>query len=106
MAEAAPHHLELIYQLLVQGTHFWVHQLLVHSQTDSQDVNLCENQFLKTSADEMKNPVSMRKNEDEVVAHVGLQTNPSFGKLNARVSPALLLPASCQQMFFYWIEII
>lgn len=47
MAEAAPHHLELIYQLLVQGTHFWVHQLLVHSQTDSQDVNLCENQFLK-----------------------------------------------------------
>lgn len=54
----------------------------------------------------MKNPVSMSKNEDEVVAHVGLQTNPSFGKLNARVSPALLLPASCQQMFFYWIEII
>lgn len=47
MAEAAPHHLELIYQLLVQGTHFWVHQLLMHSQTDSQDVNLCENQLLK-----------------------------------------------------------
>lgn len=87
MAEAAPHHLELIYQLLVQGTHFWVHQLLVHSQTDSQDVNLCENQFLKTSADEIshKKPVSMRKNEDEVVAHVGLQT-----KRNARVSPAQL----------------
>lgn len=32
VAEAAPHHLELIDQLLVQGTHFWVHQLLVHSQ--------------------------------------------------------------------------
>lgn len=40
MAEAAPHHLELIYQLLVQGTHFWVYQLLVHRQADSQNVNL------------------------------------------------------------------
>lgn len=43
MAEAAPHHLELIYQLLVQGTHFWVYQLLVHGQTDSQDVDLWGN---------------------------------------------------------------
>lgn len=43
VAEAAPHHLELIDQLLVQGTHFWVHQLLVHSQADSEDVNLQEN---------------------------------------------------------------
>lgn len=40
MTEAAPHHLELIDQLLVQGTHFWVHQLLVHGQADAQDVNL------------------------------------------------------------------
>lgn len=40
MAEAAPHHLELIDQLLVQGTHFWVHQLLVHGQADPEDVNL------------------------------------------------------------------
>lgn len=40
MAKAAPHHLELIYQLLVQGTHFWVHQLLVHGQADSEDVDL------------------------------------------------------------------
>lgn len=44
MAEAAPHHLELIYQFLVQGTHFWVHQLLVHGQTDSEDVNLRQKQ--------------------------------------------------------------
>lgn len=43
MAEAAPHHLELIYQLLVQGTHLWVHQLLVHGQADSENVNLWEN---------------------------------------------------------------
>lgn len=42
MAEAAPHHLELIDQLLVQGTHFWVHQLLVHGQADSEDVDLWE----------------------------------------------------------------
>lgn len=35
MAEAVPHHLELIYQLLVQGTHFWVHQLLVHGQAQA-----------------------------------------------------------------------
>lgn len=42
MAEAAPHHLELIYQLLVQRTHFWVHQLLVHRQADSENVNLLE----------------------------------------------------------------
>lgn len=48
MAEAAPHHLELIDQLLVQGTHFWVHQLLVHGQADSEDVNLREND--KTSS--------------------------------------------------------
>lgn len=40
MAEAAPHHLELIYQLLVKGTHFWVHQLLMDSEAYSQDVNL------------------------------------------------------------------
>lgn len=49
MAEAAPHHLELIYQLLVQGTHFWVHQFLVHGQADSKDVNLWERN--KTSLD-------------------------------------------------------
>lgn len=49
VAEAAPHHLELIDQFLVQGTHFWVHQLLVHSQADSEHVNLQEN--TKTSSD-------------------------------------------------------
>ena len=38
--QAAPHDLELIYQLLVQGTHFWVHQLLMNSQAHSQDMNL------------------------------------------------------------------
>ena len=43
VAQAAPHHLELIDQLLVQGTHFWVHQLLVHGQADSQDVHLWKN---------------------------------------------------------------
>jgi hypothetical protein len=31
---------ELIYQLFVQRTHFWVHQLLVDSQPHSKDVNL------------------------------------------------------------------
>lgn len=40
MTQAAPHHLELIYELLVQGTHFRVHQLLVHGQADPKDVNL------------------------------------------------------------------
>lgn len=44
MAEAAPHHLELIDQLLVQGTHFWMHQLLMHGQPDSQDVDLQRDQ--------------------------------------------------------------
>jgi len=45
MAEAAPHHLELIYQLLVQGTHFWVHQLLMDSQANSKDMDLCGNEI-------------------------------------------------------------
>ncbi len=40
MTEAAPHHLELINQLLVQGTHFWMHQFLVDGQTHAEDVNL------------------------------------------------------------------
>lgn len=40
MAEAALHHLELIHQLLVQRPHFGMHQLVVHSQAGSQDVNL------------------------------------------------------------------
>lgn len=40
MTEAAPHHLELINQLLVQRTHFRVHELVVNRQADSQDVNL------------------------------------------------------------------
>lgn len=40
MAQTAPHHLELIYQLLVQGTHFWVHQFLMDRQPYTQDVNL------------------------------------------------------------------
>lgn len=40
MTEAAPHHLELVDQLLVQGTHFRVHQFLVDGQTHAEDVNL------------------------------------------------------------------
>lgn len=40
VAEAAPHHLELVDQLLVQRTHLWVHQLLVNGQADAEDVNL------------------------------------------------------------------
>lgn len=43
MAEAAPHHLELINQLLVQRTHFRMHQLLMHSKANSKDVNLWRN---------------------------------------------------------------
>lgn len=42
VTEAAPHHLELIDQLFVQGAHFWVHQLLMHCQADSKNVNLWE----------------------------------------------------------------
>lgn len=41
MTEAAPHHLELIDQLLVQGTHFWMHQFFVDDQTHAEDMNLC-----------------------------------------------------------------
>lgn len=55
VAQAAPHHLELIDQLLVQGTHFWVHQLLVHGQADSEDVNLWENNIKKTCLDKTVN---------------------------------------------------
>lgn len=40
MTEAAPHHLELVDQLLVQGTHFRVHQFLMDGQTHAEDVNL------------------------------------------------------------------
>ncbi len=40
MTEAAPHHLELIDQFLVQGTHFRMHQFLVDSQTHAEDMNL------------------------------------------------------------------
>lgn len=40
MTKTAPHHLELVDQLFVQGTHFWMHQLLVHSQTHSKDMDL------------------------------------------------------------------
>lgn len=65
MAEAAPHHLELIYQFLVQGTHFWVHQLLVHGQTDSEDVNLRQ---------EEKHDVIRKKRDAALQASVGSVT--------------------------------
>lgn len=48
MAEAAPHHLELINQLLVQRTHFRVHQLLMHSKANSKDVNLWRNRSYRS----------------------------------------------------------
>lgn len=40
MVQARPHRVELVHQLFVEGTHLRVHQLLVHGQPHSQDVNL------------------------------------------------------------------
>lgn len=40
VVEAGPHHLELVDQLLVQGAHFRVHELLVNGQPDAKDVDL------------------------------------------------------------------
>lgn len=47
--ETAPHHLELIYQLLVQGTHFRVHQLVMDRKPRPQDVNLKQQIFEPTN---------------------------------------------------------
>lgn len=40
MGQTTPHHMELIHQLFVKGSHFWMHQLLMDSQANSQNVNL------------------------------------------------------------------
>lgn len=40
MVQTRPHHVKLVHELFVQGTHLWVHQLLVDSQAHSQDVDL------------------------------------------------------------------
>lgn len=40
VVETGPHHLELVDQLLMQRTHFWMHELLVDCQPDSKDVDL------------------------------------------------------------------
>lgn len=40
MMQTCPHHVELVYKLFVQGTHLWMHQLLVNGQPHSKDVHL------------------------------------------------------------------
>ncbi len=40
MMQTCPHHVELVYKLFVQGTHFWMHQLLMDSQTHTENVHL------------------------------------------------------------------
>lgn len=35
MVQTGSHHLELVYQFLMQGTHFWVHKFLMDCQTHS-----------------------------------------------------------------------
>lgn len=40
MTKTAPHHLELIDEFLVQGTHLRMHQFLMDGQANTQDMNL------------------------------------------------------------------
>lgn len=40
MVQTRPHHVKLVHEFFVQGTHLRVHQLLVHGQPHSEDVNL------------------------------------------------------------------
>lgn len=42
MMQTCPHHVELVHKLFVQGTHLWVHQLLVNSQPHSKNVHLSQ----------------------------------------------------------------
>lgn len=42
MVQTSSHHVELIYKLFVQRTHFWMHKFLMYSQPHSKNVNLCK----------------------------------------------------------------
>lgn len=44
MVQTRPHHVELVHQLLVQGTHLRMHQLLVDRQPHAEDVDLSADQ--------------------------------------------------------------